>query len=35
MWDGMEIAVPYLALVALTLWVLGKVWDSLDHKNRM
>lgn len=33
MWDGMEIAIPYLALATLTLWILGKVWDSLDSKS--
>lgn len=35
MWDGMEIAIPYLVLTILTLRVLSKVWDSLDHKNHM
>ena len=31
----MEIAVPYLALAILTLWILCKVWDNLNYKNRM
>ena len=32
---GMEIAVPYLVLATLTLWVLVKVRDRLDHRNHM
>lgn len=35
MWDDMEIALAYLAVALTALWILCRVADNLNHKNRM